>query len=79
MAPRLALTRAMFERAAARGELAEGADVDLLCQVLPAMVVHQIFVYAAEVTPDFIARVVDEVVLPACRAETARAPAAPRH
>jgi AcrR family transcriptional regulator len=72
IAPRLALTRAMFERAAQRGELAEGADVDLLTQVLPAMVVHRIFVYAAEVTPAFIEQVVDEVLLPACRAETLR-------
>jgi hypothetical protein len=70
--PRLALTRAMFERAAARGELAEGTDVDLLAQVLPALVVHRIFVNAGEVTPAFIEQVIDEVVLPACRAETDR-------
>ena len=76
IAPRLALTRAMFERAAGRGELAEGADVDLLSQVLPALVVHRIFVQAREVTPAFIEQVVDEVVLPACRAEAAR-PALP--
>jgi hypothetical protein len=62
----------MFERAGARGELAEGADVDLLAQVLPAMVVHRIFVSAGDVTPAFIEQVVDEVVLPACRAEAAR-------
>jgi AcrR family transcriptional regulator len=70
--PRVALTRSMFERAAARGELAEGSDVELLTQVLPAMVVHRMFVLATEAGPDFVERVVDEVVLPACRAETAR-------
>jgi hypothetical protein len=74
IAPRLSLTRAMYERAAARGELAEGADIDLLTQVLPAMVVHRLFVHGVEPSPDFVERVVDEIVLPACRAETLRPP-----
>ncbi|GAB3598160.1 TetR/AcrR family transcriptional regulator [Angustibacter peucedani] len=70
--PRLALTRSLFERAAERGELAEGADVDLLAQVLPALVVHRVFVTGQHPTPDFVERAIDEVLLPACRAETSR-------
>src|SRR3954447_16610905 len=68
LAPRLQLTRTLFERAAERGELGDGADVDLLAQVLPGLVVHRVFVLGEPPTPDFVERVVDEVLLPACRA-----------
>ncbi len=72
LAPRLALTRSLFERAAERGELGDGADVELLAHVLPGLVVHRVFVLGEPPTPDFVERVVDEVLLPACRAETSR-------
>jgi AcrR family transcriptional regulator len=72
LAPRIAQAQAMFARAGERGELGEGADTELLSQVLPAMVIHRAFVFASKPGRDFVERVVDEVVLPACRAETAR-------
>lgn len=72
LAPRQQLTRSIFQRAAMRGELGEGADVDLLAQVLPALVVHRTFVLGQSPTPQFVERVIDEVLLPACRAETVR-------
>ncbi len=65
--PRMALARALFDRAAARGELADGLDLELLSQVLPALVVHRTFVLAKPVGRPYVEQVVDEVVLPACR------------
>jgi len=72
LAPRLELTHRLFARAAARGELAEGADTELLATVLPAMVIHRTFIFGVPPERDYVERVVDEVVLPACRAETVR-------
>ena len=68
----LALTQDLFERAAARGELAEGADPELLAQVLPAVAIHRTFIFGVRPEREYVERVVDEIVLPACRAETVR-------
>jgi AcrR family transcriptional regulator len=72
LAPRLERAHTVFQRAAARGELAEGADTELLAQVLPALVVHRTFLLDQPADLAFVERVLDEVVLPACRAECAR-------
>ncbi|WP_426561153.1 TetR/AcrR family transcriptional regulator [Angustibacter sp. McL0619] len=72
LAPRIGLTHGLFARAAARGELAEGADTELLATVLPAMVIHRTFIFGVPPEQGYVERVVDEVVLPACRAETVR-------
>lgn len=69
MAPRMARTRAVFERAAARGELAPGCDIELLTQVLPSMATHRLFILARPAEQDFVEHVIDKIVLPACRAE----------
>ncbi|GAA4344659.1 TetR/AcrR family transcriptional regulator [Angustibacter luteus] len=72
LAPRLQLTQELFERAAARGELAEGADPELLAQVLPAVAIHRTFIFGEAPKDGFVERVIDEIVLPACRTETVR-------
>ena len=72
LAPRIAQTHQMFARAAERGELGEGADTELLSQVLPAMVIHRTFIFGVRPEREYVERVVDEIVLPACRAETVR-------
>ncbi|WP_249666301.1 TetR/AcrR family transcriptional regulator [Nocardioides faecalis] len=65
IAPKLAVSREIYERAQARGELREGVDLDLLAAALPGIVLHQIFIVGATSTPDLVARVVDQLILPA--------------
>ena len=66
--PKLAVAVAAFERARERGEVGPEADVRLLARILPSMATHEMFVFGTCVTSEHVARIVDEVVLPACRA-----------
>jgi AcrR family transcriptional regulator len=65
--PRVAVAVEVFERARERGEI--GADVDphLLATVLPSIVIHRQFILQQDADETFVERVVDEVILPACR------------
>ncbi|TWD79711.1 TetR family transcriptional regulator [Kribbella amoyensis] len=72
LAPRLEVMSRVYERAAERGELAPGTDVELLAQTLPAVVVHRAFVLGIEPTEDLILRVIDHVILPAARGSQVR-------
>jgi AcrR family transcriptional regulator len=67
LAPRLELTRNVFERAVERGEIAPGVDIELLSTTLPAVIVHHAYVLGIEPTDDLILRVIDNVILPAAR------------
>ncbi|MDQ3629362.1 MAG: TetR/AcrR family transcriptional regulator [Actinomycetota bacterium] len=67
MAPRMAVTRTVFERAMSRGELRPGLDLELMLTVLPSMCVFRCTVQGRVVDEDFVARVLDHVVLPAVR------------
>jgi AcrR family transcriptional regulator len=69
--PKLDTATAAFERAQARGEIGPDADLGLLARILPSMGTHQMFVFGTCVTREHVARIVDEVVLPACRATLA--------
>jgi AcrR family transcriptional regulator len=63
--PKLAMTRAIYERARARGEIADDVDLDLLETVLPAMAAYRAFMLRTPVDDDVIARIIDGVVIPA--------------
>ena len=65
IAPKVAVGRAVYERARQRGELREDVDLDILTAALPGIVLHRMFLLGEEPTPDLIARVVDQVILPA--------------
>jgi AcrR family transcriptional regulator len=65
VAPRRALSRAVFERAKSRGEIVGDVDLDLLAGVLPAIALHQAFVIGRQPTREFIEQVLDQVVIPA--------------
>jgi AcrR family transcriptional regulator len=67
LAPRLALTNGVFERAVQRGEIGAEVDIELLSQTLPAVIIHHAFVLGIEPTEDLILRVIDHVILPAAR------------
>ena len=55
----------VLERARERGEIGAAVDIRLLFAVLPAMVLHRRLVMGEPIDATFVARVVDEVLLPA--------------
>lgn len=65
LAPRMAVTRTIFERAADRGELKPDPDLDLILTVLPSMCAFRCTVEGLVVDQAFVTRVLDQVVLPA--------------
>jgi AcrR family transcriptional regulator len=67
MAPIEARSRLVFERAQARGEIAEDADLALLGHVLPAVAIHYALTRNRPVKAEFIEQIIDQVVLPSCR------------
>lgn len=75
LGPRQALARRVFEAGLERGEIADGVDLDLMMSLLPAVCVHQEFVLNKTLDDAFVERVIDTVVLPACRAQPIVAPA----
>ncbi|WP_370247204.1 TetR/AcrR family transcriptional regulator [Nocardioides sp.] len=67
--PKLALATAVFRRAQERGEVRADLDTDLIAPLLPSVAIHRHLMVGLPVDEEFIARVVDEVVLPlACPA-----------
>lgn len=65
IAPKVAVAQAVYERARQRGELRDDIDIDILTAALPGIVLHRGFLLGDPPTPDLIARVVDQVILPA--------------
>ncbi|NYG56483.1 TetR/AcrR family transcriptional regulator [Nocardioides perillae] len=65
VAAKLLALRGVFERAAARGELRDDADLDVLAPTLPALLVHRCHVLGELPDDALVERVVDQVVLPA--------------
>jgi hypothetical protein len=65
LAPRVELVTRVLERARERGEIGAEVDIRLLFAVLPAMVLHRRLVMGEPIDATFVARVVDEVLLPA--------------
>ncbi|KRB77135.1 TetR family transcriptional regulator [Nocardioides sp. Root190] len=63
--PKVAVGREIYERARQRGELRDDIDLDILTAALPGIVLHRGFLLGDPPTPDLIARVVDQVILPA--------------
>ncbi len=63
--PKSEASRAIFERARDRGELRDGVDLDVLTPALPGIVLHHHFVLGRHPDQALIARVVDQIILPA--------------
>lgn len=66
--PMVAESLATFQRAQARGEIGPDADLERLAAILPAMCVHQAVLFGRDCHVADITAIVDEIVLPACRA-----------
>jgi AcrR family transcriptional regulator len=70
LAPRMAATRDMFERARGRGEIPRDVDIAVLQSVLPSLCTFQEFVLGNTIDDAFVRRVIDHVVIPAaCRTD----------
>jgi len=65
IAPKIAASRVIFDRARERGEIADDVDVALLAPALPGIVLHRVFLLGEEATPELIARIIDQVIIPA--------------
>jgi AcrR family transcriptional regulator len=74
--PKVAQTRVFFERAQQRGEIPDDADLDLLMPLLAAVILHRSFVLRLPIDDETVARIVDEIVIPA--AQHRKAPHAPQ-
>jgi hypothetical protein len=56
--------RQVFERAVARGEIPQGRNLDLLISVFPAMVIHHLLIFGELPDADFMAQVMNDLILP---------------
>jgi len=70
LAPRMAAAKAVFDRAARRGEVRHDLDLELVLTVVPSMCAFRCTVDAQVVDEDFLTRVLDQVLLPAVLART---------
>ena len=73
---KMAATAAVWERAAARGELREGADIALIAPALAGIVLHRVLMLGEAPSKDLITRVIDQIILPAATGSAA-APTTP--
>ena len=75
MDPRHDHLRGLLERARDRGEVRPDLDLELLSQVIPAMILFQLnFRTPGEMPPDFALHVIDQILLPAVQVPRAEAP-----
>lgn len=68
--PKLEIARQVFERARSRGEITADLDLDLLSPALAGIVLHRSFVLGLPVDETTVARVVDQIILPAATRPT---------
>lgn len=69
--PKLAVSRAVYERAIERGEVRPDLDPALFGPALAGILLHRAFLMGEEPTPERVARVVDQIILPAALASSA--------
>lgn len=67
LGPRLARNRTIFERARARGEIADDVDIDLLGTLLPSTCSFRALVMGHAIDEAFVVSVIESVLLPAAR------------
>ena len=67
IAPKVATSLSIYERARDRGEVHPDVDVTILAPSLAGIVLHRVFLLGDSVTPELIGRVLDEVILPAAK------------
>jgi AcrR family transcriptional regulator len=65
LAPKLAGTQAIFDRAKERGEIDPDVDIELLAPALAGIVLHRFVLVGELPTQDIVTRVIDQIILPA--------------
>jgi hypothetical protein len=66
--PKLAGTRALFDRAKERGEIGAGVDIDLLAPALAGIVMHRFVLVGEPPTRELVTSVIDQIIIPAATA-----------
>jgi AcrR family transcriptional regulator len=74
IAPKVALSQAIYERAQARGEIRPEIDIDIIGPALAGILLHRAFIMGAPIDDATIERVVDHVILPAVQHPSCGAP-----
>jgi AcrR family transcriptional regulator len=70
--PKLQVSRTIYERALARGEVRPDLDASLFGPALAGILLHRAFLLGEAPTREQIARVIDQIILPAALAPTAK-------
>jgi AcrR family transcriptional regulator len=65
--PKLRMSRGVYERAQARGEIRDDLDIDLLAPSLAGIVLHRIFLLGQPPSDGEITQIIDQIIIPACR------------
>lgn len=66
--PKKAISTEIFRRAQERGEIRDDLDLELISSALPGIVLHHTFLLGGPPTTELIAKVVDQLILPAVTA-----------
>ena len=72
MGPKIAVTLKTFRAAQQRGEIGNGADLEMLANLLPAVYIHEAMLMGSNPSQERLITLVDSVVLPACAATLQR-------
>ncbi len=65
IAPKKAMSTTIFRRAQERGEVRDDLDLELFSAALPGIVLHRAFMLGDAPTQELIAKIVDQLILPA--------------
>jgi len=68
LAPKLAGSKALFERAKERGEIRDEVDIELFAPALAGIVLHRFFLVGEPPTQELVTSVIDQIILPAVMA-----------
>jgi hypothetical protein len=65
IAPKVAVSRAIYDRAVRRGEISPDVDIDMIAPALAGIILHRTFVLGLPADDATVQRVIDHVILPA--------------
>jgi AcrR family transcriptional regulator len=68
LGPKIELSRLVYERAKARGEVRQDLDVELFGPALAGICLHRFYVLGEPPTPELVSRVIDQIIVPAATA-----------